>query len=895
MATGTKNTNRASSLPPSCLPYEDRIYELNVSLDVSSAQSIRDVATGMRSHPSGACRDCVGHGSEILLHSAKVSPSDSSGITDEDSGYFQTNSLSSRRLGSSNSIATSGQLNYEGSGSFVNRDELLQVMTEDLVDWFIQMYPTQAEDLTVENFFDRLSDGVLLCHHVAELHQRLAEQCELSTKAGRTRLVGVRVGGAQAVLPSRYPVYQTRGLNSSNATSAFVSRDNVSNFLAWCRQLGMPDCVLFESEDLVCRKNPRNVAVCLLELARLGGRVGMAIPELIQLEAEIDEEIACESYGNDDRINQTHSSSCSSITEQDYAIRSRRKSEGSHLSTGKGVISKDRQNKGIMDDANDCYADNDSNSNNREKNGAYRTTRTAELRLLRNKRLRSNSRSTICADSKQIGDNVKRKPEIQRPLVDLRTLDEIVRDLLSQCTCKQTFPMIRVSEGRYLFGDKCTQIFVRILRNHVMVRVGGGWDTLNHFLTKYDECRKVNPPNCRVSNGACTSSSSTASCVDANDPQSVLNALEATDSLSPLITDGPIRGEGKLTAVKKSPPLEECGPIRKICPADSKLQTISNSGSAKTVTKPQNGPPRTRDSLSRQEKNTSQENVSPAVGRQSNLTNVPQMKLVSPTAKTNPSARAARSQDIRPITENFHSSLNRVSTRTTLADCLRTSHTSTEDEHGVKFPTHNRVDATVDEKRSNLARRALASAPRTPVSNRSRNSSPGRLKSFHSKSTTNLVSCGVPQKINTHNRQIAQHPIRMTRRCSEQPAQPYQLRSTFTTGSQPGKLTSTPEERSRSGFRSDKTGLPTGRSLSITDGTKENKSRSGLTSPSSPSEVKTRLPAVLCENQPCGNPVQRGQTDNRRPSLIPRLIRRRSVSQISSVTAVEFDSLPEYL
>ncbi|VDO59804.1 unnamed protein product [Schistosoma margrebowiei] len=32
-----------------------------------------------------------------------------------------------------------------------------------------------------------------------------------------------------------------------------------------------------------------------------------------------------------------------------------------------------------------------------------------------------------------------------------------------------------------------------ILRNHVMVRVGGGWDTLSHFLSKYDECRKINP------------------------------------------------------------------------------------------------------------------------------------------------------------------------------------------------------------------------------------------------------------------------------------------------------------------------------------------------------------------------------------------------------------------
>ena len=29
----------------------------------------------------------------------------------------------------------------------------------------------------------------------------------------------------------------------------------------------------------------------------------------------------------------------------------------------------------------------------------------------------------------------------------------------------------------------------QILRNHVMVRVGGGWDTLEHYLDKHDPCR----------------------------------------------------------------------------------------------------------------------------------------------------------------------------------------------------------------------------------------------------------------------------------------------------------------------------------------------------------------------------------------------------------------------
>uniref|UniRef100_T1JGI0 GAR domain-containing protein n=1 Tax=Strigamia maritima TaxID=126957 RepID=T1JGI0_STRMM len=49
--------------------------------------------------------------------------------------------------------------------------------------------------------------------------------------------------------------------------------------------------------------------------------------------------------------------------------------------------------------------------------------------------------------------------------------------------------MIRVSEGKYRIGDTQTLIFVRILRSHVMVRVGGGWDTLEHYLDKHDPCR----------------------------------------------------------------------------------------------------------------------------------------------------------------------------------------------------------------------------------------------------------------------------------------------------------------------------------------------------------------------------------------------------------------------
>uniref|UniRef100_A0A8C9QSQ8 GAS2-like protein 1 n=1 Tax=Spermophilus dauricus TaxID=99837 RepID=A0A8C9QSQ8_SPEDA len=72
---------------------------------------------------------------------------------------------------------------------------------------------------------------------------------------------------------------------------------------------------------------------------------------------------------------------------------------------------------------------------------------------------------------------------------DMRNLDELVREILGHCTCPDQFPMMKVSEGKYRVGDSNVLIFVRVLRSHVMVRVGGGWDTLEHYLDKHDPCR----------------------------------------------------------------------------------------------------------------------------------------------------------------------------------------------------------------------------------------------------------------------------------------------------------------------------------------------------------------------------------------------------------------------
>lgn len=71
----------------------------------------------------------------------------------------------------------------------------------------------------------------------------------------------------------------------------FFARDNICQFILWCRSLNILDCLLFETDDLVARKNERSFILCMLEVARIGFNVGVPTPLIIQLEQEIDREI----------------------------------------------------------------------------------------------------------------------------------------------------------------------------------------------------------------------------------------------------------------------------------------------------------------------------------------------------------------------------------------------------------------------------------------------------------------------------------------------------------------------------------------------------------------------------------------------------------------------------
>lgn len=96
----------------------------------------------------------------------------------------------------------------------------------------------------------------------------------------------------------------------------FFARDNVSNFIGWCRNsLGIIECLLFETDDLIMRKNERHVILCLLEVARRGAKFGMLAPMLVQMERQIDREIAAENKA----ANGAHGNNGNEESDDDYA------------------------------------------------------------------------------------------------------------------------------------------------------------------------------------------------------------------------------------------------------------------------------------------------------------------------------------------------------------------------------------------------------------------------------------------------------------------------------------------------------------------------------------------------------------------------------------------------
>uniref|UniRef100_A0A8D9EU24 GAS2-like protein 1 n=1 Tax=Cacopsylla melanoneura TaxID=428564 RepID=A0A8D9EU24_9HEMI len=170
-----------------------------------------------------------------------------------------------------------------GLRPFKSSEEYLYAMKEDLAEWLNNLY-TELH-MNVANFMDRLDTGVTLCRHANNVRRYAEEHMIKRQSQGKdSHSIAISVLNFPPVkhLPGAKP-------------GTFFARDNVSNFISWSRRgLGVIECLLFETDDLIMRKNEKHVILCLLEVARRGAKLGMPAPMLIQLEREIDREIAAD-------------------------------------------------------------------------------------------------------------------------------------------------------------------------------------------------------------------------------------------------------------------------------------------------------------------------------------------------------------------------------------------------------------------------------------------------------------------------------------------------------------------------------------------------------------------------------------------------------------------------
>ncbi|XP_054707485.1 growth arrest-specific protein 2-like [Uloborus diversus] len=358
--------------------------------------------------------------------------------------------------------------------------EIIKAQKRSIAAWINNTLGSTVVD--ADNLMTKLSTGVILC----KLARCIQEKVDLATNTN---------------------VQRSFKFWESARRESFFARDNAELFIRWCSDFGVREAVLFESDGLVLQAQPRTVLLCLLELSRLASRFGVLLPPPLQLpavalgedgavlasedeeEPSEDEFFFAATLPSSPRL-QRWDSGCSSGSPSPSSPGSSLK-RSTLLQKKVTPSHKKEKNVVVLVGSDSDFLDSSKMAcpSPRSQSPAARRTDTLAKTDTICSRIRSGLSRSI--SSLQSPDKETKKKRTG----SLTALDKRVLEVARQYRQDEN-KIFRISDGHYNFGGK--NAFLRMVRgNNVVVRLGGGWDTLEHFLSVMNPQKLSSKKNCK--------------------------------------------------------------------------------------------------------------------------------------------------------------------------------------------------------------------------------------------------------------------------------------------------------------------------------------------------------------------------------------------------------------
>ena len=127
---------------------------------------------------------------------------------------------------------------------FKSSEQYLEAMKEDLAEWLRDLY---GLDINAANFLQVLETGLVLCRHANSVTE--AALAFLTEAPARARKIPLPQAGVSC--------------NGAAQPGTFQARDNISNFIQWCRkEMGIQGNHLPPTAALAGRPSPLEAEGC---------------------------------------------------------------------------------------------------------------------------------------------------------------------------------------------------------------------------------------------------------------------------------------------------------------------------------------------------------------------------------------------------------------------------------------------------------------------------------------------------------------------------------------------------------------------------------------------------------------------------------------------------------